>query len=196
MADNLGSTWEDKLLLWSENVKQDYDLEGQIQEEINNLREEGGLIQDDVLASVYNMFCLADAEARLAKHRSTMHPGFYFVGDNVDMRTNVRQMILSSQSKDQHMFQICAYKHRINGNHLDNSKPNDSIETVPFRLLVPCETDAKSLIEEFTYLVAQQWTELKPVFQPYKKGLPNHIEHRYMKQTCQKTERVRFFFSS
>lgn len=192
MADNFSSTWEDKLVLWSDKVYQDSKIEGQIRDEIKDLKEETDLLQDhdDVLASATNMFCIADAEARLENHQSTMHPGFYFVGDNVDMRTNVRQMTLTNQSKDQHMYQMCAYKHRVNGNHLDNLKPKDDIETVPFSLFVPSEDEKSTLLDEFAHIVALQWTELIPLFRPYKTVLPSHIEHCYLKETSQKTERV------
>ena len=65
---------------------------------------------DDVLTAATVMFQLTEAEVTLGNHRSTMHPKFHFVGYNVDMRTKVRQMTLTNQNKDQHMFQVCAYK--------------------------------------------------------------------------------------
>ena len=103
------------------------------------------------------------------KHRNSMHPDFYFFGDNVDMRTNVRQMTLGNQKKDQHMFQICAYENRVSGNHLDNTRPKDDINTVQFKQLVPGQEDHVKLTKEFAYLVAAQLTELIPCFNQYKR---------------------------
>ena len=110
MPDKFSSTWEEKLLMWPESIKEDREIECQIQDEIKNLKEERELMED--AEPVYNLFCVADAEARLNAHRSTMHAAFYFVGDNLDMRTTVRQMTLTNQSKDQHMFQMCAWSQR------------------------------------------------------------------------------------
>ena len=152
-------------------------------------------MEDDAIESVYSLFCVADAETRLNAHRSSMHAGYYFVGDNVDMRTNVRQMTLTNQSKDQHMFQMCAYKLRVNGYKLDDSGSKDNIETVPFSTFVPAESDISTLVEEFSLLVAHQLCDLVHYFQPYKVVLPRHIEHRHLAETSQKTERVRDFFS-
>ena len=193
ITDKFSSNWEDKLLAWSKSVKEDVEIEEKIQTEIKNLREERELMEDDAIESVYSLFCVADAETRLNAHRSSMHAGIYFVGDNVDMRTNVRQMTLTNQSKDQHMFQICAYKHRVKGYELDDFGSKDNIETVPFRTFVPVESDKSTLREEFAFLVAHQICDLVPHFQPYKVVLPCHIEHRHLAETSKKTERVSIF---
>ena len=195
LADKFSSNWEEKLLAWSKSVKEDIDVEKKIQTELKTLREERELMEDDAIESVYSLFCVADAETRLNAHRSSMHAGYYFVGDNVDMRTNVRQMTLTNQSKDQHMFQTCAYKLRVNGYELDDSGSKDNIDTVPFSTFVPAESDISTLVEEFSLLVAHQLCDLVHYFQPYKVVLPRHIEHRHLAETSQKTERVRDFFS-
>ena len=195
LADKFSSNWEENLLAWSKSVKEDIDVEEKIQTELKTLREERELMEDDAIESVYSLFCVADAETRLNAHRSSMHAGYYFVGDNVDMRTNVRQMTLTNQSKDQHMFQMCAYKLRVNGYKLDDSGSKDNIETVPFSTFVPAESDISTLVEEFSLLVAHQLCDLVHYFQPYKVVLPRHIEHRHLAETSQKTERVRDFFS-
>lgn len=189
MADNFGLTWESDLLKWVEDVDQDIAQEQLYAHEIKRL-EEDALFIDDPLESVSNMFHTEQIKNDLKNHRATMHSGFYFVGDNIDMRTKVRQMTLKNQNKDQHMFQICSYKNRISGNELDNTKPKGDIETVEFRNFVPTRDEKERLISEFAYLVALQWTELIPHFKPYRAVLPNHIEHQYTKQTRKKTERV------
>ena len=78
------------------------------------------------------------------------------------MQTKVRQMTLTNQNKDQHMYQVCVYKNGVSGNHLDDNKPKDNNDTVQFKQLVPGYREQSTLIQEFTFLVATQWTELIP----------------------------------
>ena len=190
MADDFSSSWANDLQQWSAAVQEDTQIEKQMYDKIEALQRESDIVGDDVLTAATIMFEQADAEVELERHKSTMHPGFYFVGDNVDMRTKVRQMTLTNQNKDQHMFQICAYKNRVSGNHLDDSKPKDNIETVQFKELVPGHLEQTQLIQEFAFIVATQITELLPCFAQFKVVLPKHIEHKNMKDTTKKSQRV------
>ena len=189
MADKFGLKWENDLMKWVDQVDKDIAKEKHFIQEIQEL-EEDGVFLDDPIESASNLFLVENAKTELDHHRLDMHPGFYFVGDNIDMRTKVRQMTLKNQNKDEHMFQICAYKNRISGNHLNNTKPKDDIETVPFRTFLPDDQEKDALVEEFSHIVATQWADLIPNFRPYMTVLPKHIKHPYMNQTKQKTERV------
>lgn len=120
-----------------------------------------------------------------------MHPGYYFVGDNVDMRTTVRHMTLLNQNKDHHMYQICAYVNRVSGNHLQNITPKANFETEPFTTVMPSLSDRERLAEEFAFLVAKVWTKYMPHFKVYEPVLLGYIEHAYLKEMRQKTKRVR-----
>lgn len=193
MADDFGSGWEAKLMNWVHKVDEDIRLEKKYLNNIEHL-ELNAVFLDDPLDSVSNLFQIENVKTDLKKHRSSMHNGYYFVGDNVDMRTNVRQMTLKNQNKDQHMFQICAYENRISGNFLENSKPKADIETVEFRTLVPSDDDKIKLTEELAYIMAIQWTENMPQFQAYKTVLPTHITHKYIKETSMKTKRVSLLY--
>ena len=53
-------------------------------------------------------------KAELQSHRRAMHPGYYFTGDNVDIRCKPRQMTLKNQNKDNHMFHWVAFENRVN----------------------------------------------------------------------------------
>ena len=86
-----------------------------------------------------------------------MHPGFYFVGDNVDLRTQVWQMTLKNQAKDFHLYNMCAYMNRVSGNNLDNTKPKGVVSCVPVSELIPGEEMHSELMEKFAFLVAQEW---------------------------------------
>ena len=99
-------------------------------------------------------------------------------------------MTLTHQNKDQHMYQVCVYKNRVSGKHLDDTKPKDNNESVQFKQLVTGHHEKSTLIQEFTFLVATQWTELIPCFAQLKLILPKHIEHEKMRETTKKSERV------
>ena len=190
MADDFGSKWENDMMKWVDEVDKDVKQEKILLQEIDRLQEDAIFINDPI-ESITNLFQLQTAKSDLKNLQSVMHNGYYFVGDNVDMRTKVRQMTLKNQHKDHHMFQLCAYKIRIPGNNLDNSKPKDNIETVEFHNFVPnCDEKAK-IAEELTFHVAVQWAENLSYFGPYKAVLPKYIKHQYMKETKQKTDRVR-----
>ena len=136
MADKFGLKWEDGLLKWVDQVDRDVAKEKECINKLQNLEEDRLFIEDPIeIAS--NVLLVENVKKELNQHRSGMHPGFYFAGDNIDMRTKVRHMTMKNQNKDEHMFQICAYKNRISGNHLDNTKPVGDIETVPFRTFLP-----------------------------------------------------------
>ena len=79
-----------------------------------------------------------------------MHEGIYFVGDNVVIKTHLRHMTIENQNKDQHLYQIYAYKTRVSGNMLGKTKPKQNINTVPFSTLLPALTDQDCLIHEFS----------------------------------------------
>ena len=144
MADDFSSSWATNLQQWSTAVQEDTHSEKQMLGHIQDLQEESEMVGDDVLTAAIIMFQLAEADVELAKHRSTMHPGFYFVGDNVDMRTKVRQMTLINQNKDQHMFQVCAYKNRVSGNHLDDTKPRTTSKQYSLSNLCPVIMNSQS----------------------------------------------------
>ena len=59
----------------------------------------------------------------ISDHQETMHPGYSFTGDNVDIRVTPRQMTIKNQTSDIHLFQYVAFKNRVSGNHLSNEIP-------------------------------------------------------------------------
>ena len=124
-----------------------------------------------------------------------MHPGFYFIGDNVDLRTQVRQMTINNQAKDFHMYNMCAYMNRVSGNHLDNTKPKADIHSVLFSELIPGDELHIQLKEQFAFLVANEWCTRIVWLRPFKSALPAYIQHPHMKEMRQKSQRVRIHCS-
>ena len=111
MADKFGLKWEDGLLKWVDQVDRDIAKEKECINKLQNL-EEDRLFIEDPMEIASNVLLVENVKKGLNQHRSDMHPGFYFVGDNIDMRTKVRHMTMKNQNKDEHMLQICAYKNR------------------------------------------------------------------------------------
>ena len=94
---------------WAKRVDDERKTEKQLQEQVTVVNETIDFyvtIQQQRLTVLLEVAAL---EIQLSDFRKGMHPGYYFVGDIGDMRTSVRQMTLKNQSKDQHMYQMCAY---------------------------------------------------------------------------------------
>lgn len=122
----------------------------------------------------------------LNEHRKIMHPGFYFVGDNVDLRTKVRQLTIKNQTKDFHMYNLCAYSNRVSGNHLNNTSAMGDISSKLFSEFIPGEELHTKLINEFAFLVAHEWCTRIVWLRLFKSTLPKYIDHPYMKEMKQK----------
>ena len=75
-------------------------------DKIQRLNEESDIVGVNVLTSATIIFELAEADAEVKKHRSTMHPGFYFAGDNVDMRTEFHQMTMTTKKQWSTRFKV------------------------------------------------------------------------------------------
>ena len=90
---------------WVDEVDKDIRQEKYLIQEIERL-EEDSIFIDDHVESISNLFMTETDRTDLENLKSVMHKGFYFVEDNVDLRTKVRQMTMKNQNKDQHIFQL------------------------------------------------------------------------------------------
>ena len=194
LAERVGNQWSDDITSWKETVESDVIIEQNLLKDISDVKLTLDLIIHNPSATVDTMFQLAELEQRLETHRKSMHHGYYFVGDNVDMRTSVRHMTISNQAKDQHMYQMCAYINRVSGNTLDNSRPQEDVETVAFKTFLPSEDDMEDIYSHMSHLVAVYWVRMIPCFRQYESVFPAIIEHPYMKETKKRSKRVRLCF--
>lgn len=192
MADRLASGWDKQLLKLISEVEMSVQIEETMQQQIETLDETIDLMCESPVCETLIME-QEQMRSSLQEHRKTMHPGFYFVGDNVDMRTQVRQMTIKNQAKDFHIYNLCAYMNRVSGNHLDNTTPKRDVSSVMHSELIPGELLHQKLIEEFSFLIAQEWCTRIVWLRPFKTALPAYIQHPYMKEMQQKTKRVREF---
>ena len=191
LANKLAESWDDDLSKWQERVKSESEIEQQLLNQITYISdtidlcggEESEVVGDLVLEK-------ASLQKELEEFRAIMHPGYYFVGDNVDMVTKVRHMTVTNQNKDAHMYQMCAYQNRVSGNACDDTKPLQDAQSAKFGQLIPGPVEHEQMIDNFAYIVAKQWCTSVDHLQPYLTVLPDFIVHPYLKETKQQTVRV------
>lgn len=134
---------------------------------------------------------LVQLNEELDHHRTTMHPGYSFTGDNVDMRILPRQMTLANKNKDHHMYhQMVAFKNRISSNHLPNASPKNDASQVLFSSFLPNAEDQSTLIEELIIFIGHVWEKHIPSLAWFTECLPKQIVHAQMENTKKKTEKV------
>ena len=190
MSDEFGKDWNTEILSWARQVEEDSNTEKQIEQQISVAKDTIDFLGDDPAAAVDSALEAAELEETLSNFRKGMHPGFYFIGDNVDMRTSVRQMTFKNQAKDHHMYQICAYQNRVSGNNLDDRHPKGNVKTVPFNTFIPSDSEIDSLVEDITFLVAHEWSKFIPSLEPFQRVLSKYIDHPQMHETRKRTKRV------
>ena len=190
MVDKLVINWSDELVQWKSKVESDVEIENRLIKQIENIDETIDFLAAQEMPTDALMMELESQKQSLTTHRRAMHPGYYFIGDNVDMKTSVRQMTKQNQRKDHHMFNMCAYMNRVGGNMMDNTKPKADIVSVPFSTFIPNINDKTELLDNFSFLVAHIWCDFISWLHPYKCTLPKYISHEYMKATSTKTKRV------
>lgn len=160
--------------------------------------EEGVKRENCLLLQLDNELKSKGADSVLAKqltqelqsHRGTMHPGYSFTGDNVDMRKLPRQMTLNNKNKDHHMYQMVSYKNRIPSNHLSNKQPKNDVKLVSLSTFLPSATEQSVLVEEFSILIGHVWGQYIPSLAWFLEHIPKRIVHAEMENTKKKTEKV------
>ena len=177
LMEKLGQRYDSKLIDWKEvelGVKREVDIlaslkQAQTAENENQIKER---------------------EADLHTHRASMHPGYSFTGDNVEMRCTPRQMTLKNRNKDHHMFQIVAFKNRVSSYNLPSDKPKGNVNEISFSTFLPSSDEQSLLQRDLVVLVGHKWAQYIPSLSWMKDYLPSCIRHNHMDQTRQKTETV------
>lgn len=180
MFENFGKNFDEKIILWKKQVEEDAHKEKQLIE----------LIEQPKHDSPAEKAKVEKAKEDLQHHRENMHPGYSFTGDNVDMRCDPRQMTVKNRVKDHHMFNILAFKNRVNPNHLPNIEPKRDIDKEPFTTFLPSAEEQVTLTEEFVVLVGHVWATCIPALAWFKDHIPKEIHHDHVKEARTKTEKV------
>ena len=190
-VDGISENWATPLLKWKSEVENASSIEDAIEKQIDSLDETIDMLSESPKLTEILVLEQEQLKESLKQHRASMHPGYYFIGDNVDLRTQVRQMTSKHQPKDFHMYNLCSYLNRVSGNHLDNTLPKRDINTIPFNEFLPSQEQHQKLLRDFAFLVAHEWCSRITWLRPFKTVLQQHIQHEHMKEMTKKTERVR-----
>jgi hypothetical protein len=178
-ASQIAENEDKKIKEWQEVIFDEHKRESELLREIECLEEK---------SDVGSVLSKARLQDELECLRYGMHPGMYFVGDNVDMRVHVRHHRLDHKDNDVHMFQMAAYKNRVPGNHLDPRHAQADITRAPFSLVVPSENEHELMRNNIANHVALNWIKYLLPFKGIEQ--PSHADHQYTKETTRKTERI------
>ena len=140
ILESFGDNFDEQLYKWKDEMEKDYQKETALQSLLNDAHN---VSDQQRITSITKEIC---------DHQTTMHPGYSFTGDNVDIRVHPRQMTMKNQASDIHMFQYVAFKNRFSGSHLSN---NVSYSDIPLTTFLPSITEQRLLVEELTVLVGQ-----------------------------------------
>ncbi len=114
---------------------------------------------------------------------------YKLVFDNIDKTVKPRYMRMDAQNKSLHYVQLYAVKDRVNLSQLSQTPP--SVCEVALDMILPSDEDNASLMENMTILIARVMVDRIPFFkEDFKKLVPNHIQHKYSKEMCNKSEVV------
>ena len=173
LFQSFGRDFDTNLVSWKKAVEEDVATEKRLQDQISSVTTE---VEKGTLT------------AELNSHRDGMHPGYQFVGDNVDFIVKVRHMSSKHQNKDHHLFQCVSYKNRLAGYHLEDTKQFDT--NFSLSSLLPTISDNQKLVDDFTHLTLKVWTEQITALKFMSEHIEPYIKHPYMAQTRKTTEKV------
>ena len=177
-ANEIASNADAQMEIWQTNVWNDRQREQQLL---------GGIEELKGNSDVASVLGVSRIENELKCLRRYMHPGYYIVGDNADMRTHARHHRLGHTDTDAHMFQLSAYRNRVSANHLDPNKPIGDLKTASFSTVMPSREDHDEMLQRLSYHVADTWRRHLKAFE--KCEVP-HTSHQHMAQTMCKTQRI------
>ena len=171
----------------------DYDLpvRNWATELINDRKEEERIQKQLTTAEEQNDNKTAEeVRKKLNEHNEKRHPGFQLVGDNVDMRINVRQMGIGHQNLDLHQFNFLAIKNRVQIHHLPNDRPVCPPSAFEPGVVLPNVSDNKTLKRNWTTLIGHIIADNCTALSWFSDHLVKHIPHKYTKEAAKKTEAV------
>lgn len=69
-------------------------------------------------------------------------------------------------------------------------KPKQSLEDTPNITFVPSLAEQFDILNDLVIIVARVLVEHFKAFEPFKKGVPKHIKHKYWEEMKRKSEKV------
>lgn len=135
---------------------------------------------------------LAKAQDKLLLHKATCHPGFSIVFDNIDLETKRKNMTMAKQNTDEHWINHKFVTNRVSGNQFEWEGPRKEILDVPNIKYLPSKDDYKWQRHNYIVLVSRVLVSYFKCFQPLKEACIQHIQHKYMKEMAEKSEKVKY----
>lgn len=114
-------------------------------------------------------------------------PSFEIIGDNIDLMKHPSHMTKEKQRQSIHWFLNLAVQRRVISS-LPNDKPLAEISSVPNHIFLPSSNDCKNLDAFFRFHIANVHVKHIKCLKPFKKSVPNFIDHRYVKEISQKSQ--------
>lgn len=96
-------------------------------------------------------------------------------------------MTKEKQRQSIHWFLNLAVQRRVISS-LPNDKPLAEISSVPNHIFLPSSNDCKNLDAFFRFHIAKVHVKHIKCLKPFKKSVPNFIDHRYVKEISQKSQ--------
>jgi hypothetical protein len=112
---------------------------------------------------------------------------YIIVGDNIDKRIVPRNMRIGHQVQSLHYFHAYASLNRIETLHLDDTKPIGNIENLPLSTFLLSPEDCSTLRDNYVILIARMLVQHLTFLQPFRKCVPQHIQHEYSEIMKQKS---------
>lgn len=96
-------------------------------------------------------------------------------------------MTKEKQRQSIHWFLNLAVQRRVISS-LPNDKPLAEISRVPNHIFLPSSNDCKNIDAFFRFHIANVHVKHIKCLKPFKKSVPNFIDHRYVKEISQKSQ--------
>ncbi|XP_056016751.1 uncharacterized protein LOC125676678 [Ostrea edulis] len=113
LADRYGKDGDKTIKNWKVAVEQDRATEDRLMNSVQ-VYEELASMRQDVDEDTEVTLAYSNVRQDLDQHRQSMHPGYYFVGDNVDMRTKINLGVLMKYEQyNEDMTDICEFLHTL-----------------------------------------------------------------------------------
>lgn len=164
----------------------------------------GSLVFQKVSVNVFsNLSPISDtvtSSSEISKHIGSLYlqkngdkvekelPSFEIIGDNIDLiMKHPSHMTKEKKRPIIHWFLNLAVQRRVISS-LPNDKPLAEISSVRNHTFLPSSNDCKNLNASFRFHIVKVLVKHIKCLKPFKKSVPNFIDHRYVKELSQKSQ--------
>ncbi|XP_066935089.1 uncharacterized protein [Clytia hemisphaerica] len=116
--------------------------------------------------------------------------GSTLVIDNVDTKVRVSDMTEEHQNIDIHHTAKMAVMHRVNCNHLNDTKPATALSELDHEAFICKASDHTKQRLNYMTLISRIITSSIPALEPFSKFVVNHTPHQYAEEMSKKSESI------